>query len=326
MPARTDVTGNFQLVLEGVKTGFLKSIEGGTVTAEVISTPVDGSPFAKKQLGSIGYDPFVAKFGMSMSKEVYDWINRSWSGNDQRKNGAIVAVDQDFTAVSQHEFFNALITETSVPGLDAASKESAYLMLTFAPEYTKIGKASGKVTGENARSKPWIASNFRVQIDGLDCTKIRAVESFTVKQSQATDDIGEVRPLRKGQGKLEFPNLAITLMESSAQSWFDWFESFVIKGESEDKREKSGSIAFLAADLKQELLRVDLFNLGIFKIAQDKAEANVARAGTVTARLYCERMELHLGAIEPQQVARVKSQRSKVKGRGKSARTLSTRR
>src|SRR4030095_9828169 len=129
-----------------------------------------------------------------MSKDVYDCINASWSGNYQRKDGAIVAADHQLTAVSQREFFNALITETTIPALDGASKDPAYLTLKFAPEYTPITKASGKVTGESTKKqKLWLPSNFRLAIDGLDCTKVRGVDSFTVKQSVVTDDIGDVR-------------------------------------------------------------------------------------------------------------------------------------
>jgi phage tail-like protein len=321
MPARSYVAGNFQFVLDGVKTGFLKSVEGGGPVAEVISEPQGSSPYFKKHIGPVGYEPFALRFALSIANDVYDWINASWTGNYQRKNGAIVTTDQELTAVSQREFFNALLTETTIPALDGSSKEPGYLTITFAPEYTKTSKASGKVAAPtNNKQKLWLPSNFRVTIDGLDCTKVRSVESFTVKQSVVTDDIGDARDYQKEPGKLEFPNLAITLMESSAESWFDWFESFVIKGNSEDKKEKNGSIAFLAADLKQELLRVDLFNLGIFKIAVDKSDANADRVATVTAHLYCERMELHIGNTTPEQAIRrskVKSQRSKVRAKVK---------
>jgi hypothetical protein len=51
MPARSYVAGNFQLVLDGVKCGFLKSVDGGAAVAEVISESVGSSCFAKKHLG-----------------------------------------------------------------------------------------------------------------------------------------------------------------------------------------------------------------------------------------------------------------------------------
>ena len=303
MPVRSYVAGNFQLVLDGVKCGFLKSVDGGAAVAEVISESVGSLYFAKKHLGQVSYGPLVLQFGLAMSKDVYDWINASWIGNYSRKNGAVVATDHTLAAVSQREFFNALVTETTIPPLDGSSKNPAYLTLKFAPEYTRITKASGKVTSPaKGDQKLWLPSNFRVTIGGLDCTRVSAVDSFTVKQSVATDDIGEARDYLREPTRLEFPNLKITLAESSAKSWFDWFDDFVIKGNSDESKEKNGSIALLSANLTDELLRIDLFNLGIFRIGPDKTEANSDRTTTVTAHLYCERMELHAGGAAPKVV------------------------
>lgn len=302
MPVRSYPAGNFQITLDGVACGFLKSVDGGAAVAEVVS---EAGPtyFAKKHLGGIGYVPFVVQFGLAMSADLYNWINASWSGNYLRKNGAVVAADYNFVAVSQREFFNALIAETTVPRLDASSKDPAYLTLKFAPEYTRIGKASGKVTGAaDVAQKRWLPANFRVTIDGLDCTRISAVDSFTVKQSAATDDIGDARDYRREPARLEFPNLSITLLESSATTWFSWFDDFAIKGNNDDSKEKKGSIAVLSPNRTDELLRIDLFNLGIFRIGTDKAEASSDRPATVTAHLYCERMELHAGGAVPRAV------------------------
>ena len=144
---RSYVAGNFQLVLDGVKTGFLKSLDGGAAVAEVVSEPVGSSHFSKKHLGQINYKPFVVQFGMSMTNDLYDWINASWTGKALSKDGAIILADQNLVAVGQREFSHALITETTIPALDGASKEPAYLTVTFAPEYTRNTKASGKVVG-----------------------------------------------------------------------------------------------------------------------------------------------------------------------------------
>jgi len=322
MPAsRTYVSGNFQLVLDGVKTGFLKSVEGGAATAEVVSEASDqSSPFIKKHLGAITYEPLVVEFGLSMDKSIYDWISASWTKKYMRKNGAIVTTDQRMNAVSQREFFNALITEVGIPACDGSSKDPAYLTVKFAPEYTRISKASGKADGgTKGKQKAWLTSNFRVKIGDLDCTRIKSVAAFSVTQKVATDDIGDARDYQLEPGDLEFPNLAITLAESSAKGWFDWFDSFVLKGNNEDKKEKNGSISFLAPNLSDELLRIDLFNLGIFKISHDKGEAKAEKVSTVTAHLYCERMELHLGAEKTAPSgAKVKGQKAKVKGQVKS--------
>ena len=304
MPARSYVAGNFQLVLDGVNCGLLKSVDGGAPVAGVVSESVGSSYFAKKHLGPISYGPFVLQCGLGMTPDLYAWINASWTGNYSRKNGAVVAADSQLVAVSQREFFNALVTETTIPRLDGSSKDPAYLTLKFAPEYTRTAKASGKVVDvAKADQKLWLPSNFRVTIDGLDCTRVAAVDSFTVTQSVATDVIGDKREPLREPGKLEFPNLKITLAESSAKTWLDWFDDFVIKGNSDESKEKKGSIALLAANLTDELLRINLFNLGIFRIGSDKMEANSDRIATVTAHLYCERMELYAKGVAPKAVA-----------------------
>ena len=147
MPARSYVAGNFQLVLDGVKTGFLKSMDGGTIVAEVVSEAVGSSHFSKKHLGRVSYSPFIVEFGLSMTNDLYEWINASWTGKAMSKDGAVILADHNLVAVDQREFSSALITEVGIPAMDGASKDAAYFTLKFAPEYTRTTKASGKVTG-----------------------------------------------------------------------------------------------------------------------------------------------------------------------------------
>jgi phage tail-like protein len=322
MPAsRTYVSGSFHLTVDGVKTGFLKSVEGGAPTAEVVSEAADrSSPFIKKHLGALTYEPLVLRFGLSMDKSLYEWINASWQHNYMRKNGAVVTTDADLEAVSQREFFHALITEVTIPALDGSSKDPGFLTVTLAPEYTRVSKASGKPASSTTKQKKWLPSNFKVAIDGLDCTRITAVESFTVKQSVVRDEIGDHRDYEKEPGLLEFPNLSFTLGQRSAKSWNEWFDSFVVKGNNGDDQEKNGSISLMSADGTSELLRIDLFNLGIFRMGPDKIEANSDKVATVTARLYCERMELTLGEKAAAPQAQVKRQMAKVKGKVKRSR------
>jgi len=105
-----------------------------------------------------------------------------------------------------------------------------------------------------------------------------------------------MRDYQKEPGKLEFPNLKITLAESAAKTWLDWHEDFVVKGNCGEDQEKDGSLTFLAPDLKQELARVDFFNLGIFRLAPEKPEPQPDRVKKLIAELYCERMQfVYLG-------------------------------
>jgi phage tail-like protein len=294
---RSYVAGNFFFQMDGVKCGFIKSMDGGAITAEVINEPSGPSYFVKKHIGTPKYEDFTMQIGFSMSKAVYDWIAASWQMNYQRKNGAVIACDYKLDAKSQREFFNALITETGIPACDGASKEPAYLTLKYAPEYTRYTKASGKASGEFGKNeqKLFLPQNFRLTIDGLDCTKVAKVDAFTVKQTAVTDDIGDSRDYLKEPGKLEFPNLKITMSEVAAQTWYDWHEDFVIKGNNDEGREKNGVLEFLSPNRQDVIFTVKFFNLGIFKISTDKSEANADAIKRVSGELYCERMEVQTG-------------------------------
>jgi hypothetical protein len=287
--------GNFQLMLDGVGAGFLKSVDGGAISAEVISEPVGSSSHVKKHLGPPRYEPFTIQLGLWMGKAAYEWIQAAWKMNDVRKNGSIVAYDFNLEARSEREFFDALITQVTIPAMDAASKEQCYMTVKFAPETIRTKKASGKVTVAPvaAAKEMWTASNFRLEIPGLDCSKVSAIDSFSVTPP-VVETIGDTRIPLKESGTLDFPNLAVTLAESAAATWIDWFDDFVVRGNNGDDREKNGSLIFLSPNLQSELGRVNFFNLGIFKIASSKADAGTDRVSQIRTELYCERMELLL--------------------------------
>jgi len=298
---RSYVSGNFFFDLNGIKCGFVKSIDGGAVTAEVISEPAGPSYFVKKHIGTPKYEEITMQIGFSMSKAIYEWVRQSWSMNYERKDGAITALDYKLTPMSTRRFQQALITETGIPACDGSSKEPAYMTLKFAPEIIRYEKASGSgkdygAYGKNEQ-KVWSPQNFQLQIDGLDCTKVAKIDAFTIKQTTITDDIGESRDYLREPGKLEFPNLKITLSERTAEQWVNWHEDFVIKGNNDESKEKGGSLTFLQPnqDKGSALCTINFFNLGIFKLAADKSEANADQIKRVSAELYCERMEFNYG-------------------------------
>ncbi|MEK7863562.1 MAG: phage tail protein, partial [Chloroflexota bacterium] len=118
---RSYVAGNFFFTLDGAGAGFLKSVDGGSVYADVVNEQVGTSGFAKKHIGQPKYEDFSLQIGFSMSKAVYDWISASWKMNYMRKNGSIQASDYKGDVKATREFVDALITETRIPACDGAS-------------------------------------------------------------------------------------------------------------------------------------------------------------------------------------------------------------
>jgi hypothetical protein len=297
---RAYVSGHFFFNLGGVSAGFLKSTDGGGITAEVVEEALGTTYATKKHIGQPKYEDLELQIGFAMSKAVYDWISASWQMNYARKDGSIVAADFNLNAKSEREFFHALITETGIPACDGSSKEPGYLALKFAPEYVRTKPASGKIqyeTSKDAQQKLWLPSNFRLEIDGLDCTKVSKVDAFTIKQTVTTDQIGDARDYLKEPGKLEFPNLKVSVALAGAQTWFAWFTDFVVNGNNTEDNEKGGRLVFLSPNRQTELAEIKFFHLGIFKL-EDPTFESTDSVGHVTAELYCERMEFnYLGGL-----------------------------
>jgi len=293
---RPYVSGNYMLNFAGIPVGFVKSVVGGGVTAEVICEDAGPSYFTKKHLGQVKYEEFTIRIGLSMNKAIYDWIAASWQMNYSRKSGSIISADYKLEARSERQFSNALITETTIPAMEGSAKEPAYLTLKLQPELVQYKKAAGKVVGDvgKADQKLWLPSNFRLDIAGLDCTKVNKIDAFTVKQTLATDNVGDVRAK---PGRLNFPNLKVSLSEAGAQTWVDWHNDFVIQGNNGESAEKNGSLAFLSPNRATELGRINFFNLGIFKLGFDESEAATDPIKRVTAELYCERMDFHYAPV-----------------------------
>lgn len=281
--------GRFALDIGGTAAGWIQDVEGGHATADVVNEKQGTDYIVHKHIGNVKYEDITMQVGFSMSKAVYDWIAASWSMNYQRKDGAIHAADFDYKARATRQFYQGLITETTIPACDGSSKDPAYLAIRFAPEYTRVVKASGKVDAPAQKQKQWLPSNFRLQIDGLDCTHVSKIEALTVKQKVVENPVGDERDYNKEPASIEFPNLVVTTQQSHAQSWYDWHEDFVIKGNCTDDREKTGSLTFLTQDLKNELARIDFFGLGIFKTSDDALDTD-GTPGMVTFSMYCERM------------------------------------
>ncbi|MEN6426344.1 MAG: phage tail protein [Phycisphaerales bacterium] len=294
---RSYVAQQSNLILDGANCGFLKSVDGGVISAEVIQEPAGPAQFVKKHIGQPKYGEFILQTGFANAPALYEWIQQSWAMKSTQKSGCLVALDFDMTPKSERQFRDALLTETTIPAMDGSSKEPAYLTIKFAPELIRVTSPTTKFEppAPTPSQKQCLACNFRLEIDGIDCTKVSRVESFTVKQATVTDDIGDARDYAKEPGKLEFPNLKITLAEAAAQPFAAWHEDFVVKGNNDESKEKAGSLSLLSPDRAKTLAKIKFYNLGIFRMTPVKSEAGSDSIARVEVELYVERMEFLMG-------------------------------
>ncbi len=69
---RTYVSGRFALDLQGGFAGFVKSVDGGAIKANVISEPAGPDNIVHKHIGQPEYDAISIQLGLSSSPAVND--------------------------------------------------------------------------------------------------------------------------------------------------------------------------------------------------------------------------------------------------------------
>jgi hypothetical protein len=295
---RSYTAGHFLLSLDG-EPAILKDVDGGNIKGEVVTINVGPDNLPLKHISTLKFEPYTVNVGMSMGKSLYDWIRASFDKALLRKNGYVAAADFNYKAMSYRHFRDALITEVTIPALDASSKDSAYFTIKFEVEETTYqdGDNTDLKGTINTKQKKWLTSNFRLELGDLPCGRVTKIDSFTLKQTVVQDDVGSLRVATKEPGKIEVPNLKVTYSASDEKAWQRWFEDFVVRGDNGQEKELNGRIVFLDPSTKDELGSVDLFQVGIFSHVAEKSDTGSDKIKRNVAELYVEKMQLNLNYI-----------------------------
>jgi phage tail-like protein len=287
----------FAVELDGASVGLVKSVEGGAASADVVAEQAGPDGIVHKHVGGLHYDDITLTCGTGMSSGFYTWIADTLNRRYSRKNGAVVVADFNYREVSRLSFQQALLSAIALPALDASSKEPAYLTVRIAPESTRRTTGQGPEIDKTVRAqKQLLQANFRLDIPGLDCTRVTAIDEILIRQTLVEDPVGALREYQKEPGNLEIPNLAVVLQESRAASFYDWFEDFVIKGNNGAGGEKTGTLAYLAPNGQDALFTLDFHGLGIFKLTPLKFDSARESARLVRAEMYCEEISFKYDA------------------------------
>ncbi len=282
---------HFILYLDGGPT-VLKNFEGGDVKGKVETAGKGPRDLPAKNISTLKLEPMVIEVGISMGKSLREWISATLDRTNEvaRKSGYIVACGADCKATEFRYFRDALITEITIPELDASSEDSAFFIIQFDPEEIsyKDGDKSALAGVINARNKQWLCSGFRMRLGNLPCNHVIKIDSFTIKQNVALETTGDFRVSGREVTKLEIPNLKITFPVTDIEPWAAWFDEFVVKGKNSQDKELSGVIEFL--DPGGEVLgSVDLLQVGIFSLSVERSEEVPATGvSRYVAELYAE--------------------------------------
>jgi hypothetical protein len=301
MPAlngRSFTAGHFGLELDHYKvSAYIKSVEGGFAKANVTDEAIGADVYHVKHLSTREIEPFSVELGLSGCKSMLMWIQDSWNKKFNRRSGQVAHADFNKFGQFEHEFIDALIMETAFPSLDGSSREPGYLKVKFLPEQLKSRQVqTARILAEiSPQQKMWSNNCFRMQLSGVDCSKVAKIDGFTIKQGVKAMHIGNTTYPELEPTKIEFPDLSVHIALAHSAGFKSWYDQ-TIAGVRDPQVEKTGAIEFLTPDLRQTIFTVKLYEVGIKGFTVNRSEGLQDAIKRAKMDLYVGRMELVPGS------------------------------
>ena len=134
---RVDPYRNFNFVLEidGItQAGFSDCTGFGASTDPIEYREGGENKTVRKLPGLTKFNNIMLKWGLTDSRELYDWYREIVDGKINRKNGSIVVRDTEGNEKVRWNFFNAWPTKWDAPDLSAKGNDIAIDSLELAVE------------------------------------------------------------------------------------------------------------------------------------------------------------------------------------------------
>jgi hypothetical protein len=293
---RTAGGSKSELVLDQTAAGSPHSVSGGYAIADVVDDRLGPDNVTKKHVANVKYEDITLECGAGMSKAFWAWIQDSLNKKSPRRNGAVDFLTFDNKQASRLTYTGAFVSQVTFPALDGSSKDAAFVGVSLAPDVIRRVAGSGAAVAprDGSKQKQWLASNFKLDLAGLDTTRVARIEPLTIKQKVAASAIGVVREPTRQPTNLEIPNLVVWVSEAGAADWYAWHQSFLVDGQHTDDKEKSGSISYLLPDMKTPYMKLLLKHVGLVKLTPDKVESGSEAIRRVRVEMYVEDVSLEV--------------------------------
>lgn len=291
----------FQFTTDGASPGYVRKFMGGDLVADKVESKLGAFNENKKSISGVKYEALTVELAMSMGKAMWDWADAAFNYNASKKNFETALADANGNIQMSKVYMDCLLSEFTIPKLDASSKDLGWLTLKIQPQTTRVTMGGGgKVAGEQGKNvqKQWLCNSFRLDIAGLDCSQVKSIDSITFKLGHAVNDLGQFRENEIIPTSVTMPDLKVVISAVTAQTWYDKYKSFVVDGNCSDADELTGTLEFLAGDMNTVLGSLEFRNMGITKFSMDAAEAGKDAVMNATIEFYVEGVRLKPGVVD----------------------------
>ena len=129
---------NFLVELDGITQAGFSDCSGFGATTDPIEYREGGENKTPRKLpGLTKFSNITLKWGLTDSRELYDWYRDVVNGKIQRKTGSIVVLDLEGNEKVRWNFINAWPTKWDGPDFTAKGNDIAIDMLELAVEGTE---------------------------------------------------------------------------------------------------------------------------------------------------------------------------------------------
>ncbi|NEO72504.1 phage tail protein [Moorena sp. SIO3H5] len=135
--ARVDPYKNYRFLMEidGIVQAGFSECSGFGSEVEIVEYREGGDDATVRKLrGKASYPDISLKWGITDSRELYDWHLAAVNGQIERKNGSIILLDDTGQEKVRWNFFKAWASKYEAPSLDAKGSDVAIDTLTVTCE------------------------------------------------------------------------------------------------------------------------------------------------------------------------------------------------
>jgi phage tail-like protein len=126
---------NFKLIIQGVTEGHFVDCSGMGVRVHPIRYQEGGSNVVHRIPGPLDYGDITLRYGLTASRELWDWFLAGVEGRVQRRNVSVLMLATDgVTEVLRWDLINAWPCEWRGAPLDALAREVAIESVTLVYE------------------------------------------------------------------------------------------------------------------------------------------------------------------------------------------------
>ena len=147
--------------------------------------------------------------------------------------------------------------------------------------------SAGQPSGKPGTQVNWSSADFRLQIDGMDCSHVSKIEPVGAQFFSGPGLAQAAISMAGASSTKHFSNLAITLPEAQAASFYQWYRAVVVQGNQTIAQQKSGILEYLTSSRSDSIFALRFGGLKILRFTQAANTVGSGLAANVNVQMSC---------------------------------------